>query len=58
MIMEEKTNYEVTISCPDDSMYATSKTFDELDNALAFIRNEIVEELKVGDEISIMVTKL
>ena len=55
--MEENTNYEVTISCPDDSMYATSKTFDELDNALAFIKSEIVAELKNGNEITVMVSK-
>ena len=56
--MKENTNYEVTISCPADSMYATSKTFDELDNALAFIKNEIVAELKNGNEISIIVSKV
>lgn len=56
--MEENTNYEVTISCPDDPMYATSRTFDELDKAFTYLKKEIVGELKNGNEISIIISKV
>lgn len=50
-------NYEVTISCPADSMYATSKNFENLDDAMKFVESEIRGELKDNGEISIVVTK-
>ena len=52
----DKFNYEVTVAESSCSMYAEVRTFSDINNALAFINDEIKGEMNCNIEKEIMIT--